>query len=72
MWSQGDLCECHLCLIDKLVEEATMKINLTKLLESPTRVRALSLVPDTALFIPRWQDETGERQPYSFEIEEET
>ena len=48
-----------------------MKINLTKLLDISSRIINLSVVPDTALFIPRRQDETGERQPYSFEFVKE-
>ena len=47
-----------------------MKINLTKLLEIPRRVKQLSPeIPLTAIPVEFDYDVTGEKEPYSFELE---
>ena len=58
---------------DKRLEmgDSEMKINLTKLLESPTRVTQLSpIIPLTALYIEQTDGTTGDNAPYSFELGE--
>jgi len=51
--------------------DSEMKINLTKLLESPTRVTQLSpIIPLTALYIEQTDGTTGDNAPYSFELGE--
>lgn len=46
-----------------------MKINLTKLLETPCRVKQLNEIPQTAIFIERKHEATGSKESYSFEID---
>jgi len=48
-----------------------MKINLTKLLENPRRVKQLNEIPQTAIFIKFKYESTGDKGPYSFEIDKE-
>ena len=50
-----------------------MKINLTKLLESPTRVSWIGLKPEpntTAYYIEKEYQTTSPKSPYAFELEE--
>ena len=46
-----------------------MKINLTKLLENLCRVKQLNAIPQTAIFIKFNYEATGDKGPYSFEID---
>jgi hypothetical protein len=50
-----------------------MKVNLTKLLESPTRVFEVKKpqYDETGFFIKRENQSTSPEEPYSFELEKE-
>jgi hypothetical protein len=51
-----------------------MKINLTKLLESPTRVVLIGQQPEqniTAYYVERENQSTATKSPYSFELEKD-
>lgn len=49
-----------------------MKVNLTKLLDIPMRVKQLAEIPLTALYIEQVENSTGSKGPYSFEMEDKT